>query len=124
MKIVIKLLFIFMVFSIWACDESAEDCAPVLESSHTGWKDNECLECHIEGNDVGAPIPSDDVPIPECASCHGANGACARPQVTWHPTGSCADYNCHGANHSYTDNSDCGKCHYASAGIVQCTVYH
>lgn len=132
MKIVIKFLFVFVILFIWACDESEPDCtsflgdagALVLEASHPGWKDNECIECHTEGNDKGAPIPPNDVPIPECAACHGANGACARPMVTWHPVESCAAYNCHGANHGYTEISDCGKCHFASAGVFQCTVYH
>ena len=124
MKIVMKLLFVFTIFFISGCDGSAEDCAPVLETSHTGWKDNECITCHYEGNDVGAPLLHEAYPIPECADCHGANGACARPLVTWHPADSCSDYNCHGMMHTYTDTGDCSNCHFASAGVFQCTVYH
>jgi hypothetical protein len=122
MKIVIKFLFVFVIFFISACDD--EDCAPVLETSHSGWKDNDCIECHTGDDPDGAAIPHEIYPIPECASCHGANGACARPQVTWHPAESCSEYNCHGAMHTFTEPSDCGNCHFASAGVFQCTIYH
>jgi len=93
--------------------------APVLTDKHTGWKDNNCTPCHAQ------PITGheDNLALPRCATCHGGNGACARPWVTWHPQNGCSDYNCHGANHGYTNNLDCGKCHFASAGVFQCTVY-
>ena len=125
MKIVIKLLFALVICFISACDDSQSDCsAPILEESHLGWRDTDCMACHTSGNADGATMPHDDYPIPDCAECHGANGACARPQVgAWHPAESCAAYNCHGANHGFTDDSECWKCHVASAGVFQCTVY-
>lgn len=93
--------------------------APVLADTHTGWKDNNCTPCHAQ------PITGheDNLVLPRCASCHGGNGACARPWVTWHPKNGCSTYNCHGKNHGYTNNLDCGKCHFASSGVFQCTVY-
>ena len=95
--------------------------APVLEDTHTGWKDNNCTTatCHAQ------PITGheDNLAVPRCASCHGGNGACARPWVSWHPKNGCSTYNCHGKNHGYTNNLDCGKCHFASEGVFQCTIY-
>jgi hypothetical protein len=122
MRIIMRLLFAFILCSVLGCDES-EDCPPVLAESHSGWKDSDCITCHTDPA-YDSLIPHDVVPIPECASCHGANGACARPQVTWHPAESCADYNCHGAMHSFTDPSDCGNCHSAEKGVFQCSTYH
>ena len=124
MKVVGKLLFVFFVFFISACDESDSECvATELEQSHTGWKETDCVACHTENNTEGAPLPHDDYPIPDCAACHGANGACAPSRVEWHPMDSCGEYNCHGAVHGFTDNGDCWKCHAASTGVFQCTVY-
>ncbi len=123
METVIKLLFVLTVFFVSACGDSGSDCGPVLESSHLGWKDNSCMECHSEGDSANIPLPHDDYPIAECADCHGANGACARPLLTWHPVDSCSDYNCHGMMHDYTAAADCNSCHFASAGVFQCTVY-
>ena len=93
--------------------------APILDDTHTGWKDNNCAPCHAQ------PITGheDNLALPLCASCHGGNGACARPWVTWHPKNGCSTYNCHGKNHGYTNNLDCGKCHFASEGVSQCTIY-
>ena len=93
--------------------------APILADTHTGWKNNNCTPCHAQ------PITGheDNLPLPRCASCHGGNAACARPWVTWHPKGGCSSYNCHGPNHGYTDNLECGKCHFASSGVFQCTIY-
>ena len=131
MQIVVRLLFVSALLFVPSCADDVSGCpsqgadgAPIVQPDHRGWKDNGCTECHTAGNDEGAPIPHDDYRVPECASCHGANGACARPDVTWHPAESCATYNCHGANHGFTDNGDCGACHFAAVGVFQCAVYH
>jgi len=95
--------------------------ASILDDTHTGWQINDCNSnsCHPQ------PITGheDNLALPRCASCHGGNGACARPWVSWHPKNGCSTYNCHGKNHGYTNNLDCGKCHFASEGVFQCTIY-
>ena len=111
------------ILSVYECSSChGGNGAPVLADTHSGWKDNNCTTatCHAQ------PITGheDNLALPRCASCHGGNGACARPWVTWHPKNGCSTYNCHGKNHGYTNNLDCGKCHFASEGVFQCTIYN
>jgi hypothetical protein len=92
--------------------------APILTSSHAGWKQPGCEACHKlpeKGHTASRP--------PECAACHGGDGACA-------PNGSGSTrtnhgkaddcLGCHGKKHGFPAASDCVACHFASAGVVDC----
>ena len=123
---IMRILFVLSILLLWpynsvSQDSSCEDRSNILAPGHTGWKINDCNSnsCHPQ------PITGheDNLALPRCASCHGGNGACARPWVSWHPKNGCSTYNCHGKNHGYTNNLDCGKCHFASEGVFQCTIY-
>lgn len=89
--------------------------------NHTGWGEKECGKagCHT------LPVTDHtETSPPQCASCHGANGACdangaysTRKSHT--KTDSCLS--CHaGMGHGYTQNADCAACHLAAAGTQDC----
>jgi hypothetical protein len=86
---------------------------------HTGWRSPTCAAagCH--------PVQIDEHTVtraPECAVCHGANGAC-------NPNGAYSgkqDHKqsdvcvaCHnGSVHGYTQSADCVSCHLAAEGTL------
>lgn len=79
-----------------------------LTDQHTGWKQALCFDCH--GTTGTYPHSSESYTPPDCAECHGYNGAT-------HPThgfgvGSCS--NCHSNSHggSFTEPDDCMACHF------------
>jgi hypothetical protein len=96
-----------------ACQSSGDPV--VLSDSHPGWTGTDCFTsgCHIQAELL--PNHESGLRVPQCAACHGANGAC-------YPCGrttSCAS--CHGYRHGYSATSDCKACHYdADDGIRYC----
>jgi hypothetical protein len=93
--------------------------APILDPGHSGWKNAWCDQCHnlpVDGHQGTDPTA--------CAECHGGNGACD-PNATnsgrsHSVTEDCVT--CHAQQHSYTAQSQCASCHFASAGgVVACT---
>ncbi|MFC1669322.1 hypothetical protein ACFL20_02960 [Spirochaetota bacterium] len=128
---------VLVIVLFWACNDTTSvdlsrfECSDnstvgssiILACGHTGWHQNDCSDsgCHsISGLSVGDHNGSETVP--QCAACHGGNGACAPPPVTWHPKTSCS-INCHGIGHdTYTVYSDCDKCHFASQGTIDCAM--
>lgn len=91
--------------------------APVLQASHPGTRNPRCQDCHtlpVSGHTATAP--------PQCAACHGGNGACdpnGRASVRRHATTD-ACVSCHPAHHGFTVNSECVACHFATAGTRAC----
>jgi hypothetical protein len=84
-------------------EEEDED-APQLTSSHDGWQNPQCNDCHGSAHTDGS-LPY------QCAGCHGSNGAPSRPS-THTGTAPCAD--CHGTPHGDTgfpDPDACEVCH-------------
>ena len=90
--------------------------APIADDTHMGWKSATCDSCH--------DLPVDDhtsVYAPDCAACHGGNGACdaaAVVDVAHDPTLDCTA--CHGLRHDYSAAEDCTSCHFATAGLTDC----
>lgn len=93
----------------------------ILSFNHTGWGDKGCgkVGCHslpVANHTASSP--------PECASCHGANGACdANGTFSSKKNHTAADpcVSCHtGGRHGYTANADCVACHLAAAGLENC----
>jgi hypothetical protein len=88
---------------------SERSTATILNESHPGYRQPECLNCHGSV----APLPHADKTYraPDCANCHGGNGAPTRDHAVIENTG-CA--NCHSSvNHvpSFTAPTDCVVCH-------------
>lgn len=73
-----------------------------LTSSHTGWRQPDCLQCHTRNSHNEGLLPY------ECATCHGTNGA---------PAGHGGDppcSTCHGQPHgaeNFPDPASCQGCH-------------
>jgi hypothetical protein len=92
--------------------------APILDPSHSGWKNPNCDLCHtlpIDGHTV--------TDTSACAPCHGGNGACdpngADSPRVHNATDDCVP--CHSQQHNYTVRSECASCHFAAAGgVVDC----
>jgi hypothetical protein len=85
-----------------------------LTSAHSGWQKTNCSSCH--SLPVAGHTTSD---IGDCASCHGANGACDVPG-SHSQSMTCISSGCHGNKHGFTDKADCVSCHFAAAGTVAC----
>ena len=132
MNTAIRIIFIFFAILIWACndfdkgtssrfvcdtDETSVETSignKTLACGHTGWGENNCSNCHT------IPYHTNRAII-DCGACHGGNGACTPPSLSWHPQGSCNLYNCHGIAHDmFTNNSDCNNCHFAASGTIEC----
>ena len=63
--------FFLFFFITTGCDISDQNEPEIIEAGHGGWKNQSCDLCHelpVEGHDASDP--------PECAACHGGNGAC------------------------------------------------
>lgn len=88
---------------------------PVLDPCHAGWLGQHCEHCH------SLPVPNHMVDrVPDCASCHGGNGACD-PELSGRDHSVSEDCTgCHMNKHDYTEADDCNFCHYASQGLVDC----
>ena len=88
--------------------------------THTGWRQFSCTGtgCHP------ATIPNHTATkAPECATCHGGNGACNpdgknSTKQDHNATSTCMM--CHGTKHGYTVAKDCASCHFAKAGLLDC----
>lgn len=87
--------------------------------THTGWQKTTCTGtgCHpttVSGHTATRP--------PECAKCHGGNGAYnpngpKSPKQNHNATSTCTM--CHtGGKHGFTSAADCQACHFAAAGTV------
>jgi hypothetical protein len=88
---------------------------PILGPCHTGWKKQHCGVCHL------LPVRNHLIDrVPECAGCHGGNGACDNSQTSREHKMSDDCVSCHMEKHSYTDNDDCTYCHFATDGVVDC----
>ncbi len=90
----------------------------LLNSKHTGWRKKRCVPCHAL-----QPWKHVANKSPQCASCHGANGAC-KPNGTGsskqnHKIANDCQ-NCHKGEHSFSKNSECTSCHFAKAGLQDC----
>jgi hypothetical protein len=88
---------------------------PVPDPCHTGWKKQHCGSCHtlpVQGHFVDR--------VPDCAGCHGGNGACRPDDPDREHRRSDDCMGCHEGNHGYTDNADCTICHFADQGVVDC----
>lgn len=51
---------------------------PTLDSSHFGWRNADCAECHSAAGTHGGAYT-----IPGCGGCHGSNGGPLRPENHW-----------------------------------------
>jgi hypothetical protein len=104
-----------------------------LTSSHEGWGQYACGDCHevpVEGHEafVGGHDPLVEGPEPAantacCASCHGGNGACTPAAYgdtdeEHRETAACTL--CHEQSHGFTRKEACVACHYAAEGAVTC----
>ena len=83
-----------------------EDTAPssggTLDTTHEGWRDPSCWDCHIEdGHDIGLE------PY-QCIECHGTNGA-PRGHTLLTPCAEC-HVQPHGAE-GFPDPEACQTCH-------------
>jgi len=92
--------------------------APILDPAHLGWKSQDCPSCHE------LPLPEHAwTKPPDCAACHGGNGACdpTSPGVsrTHAHTDDCVS--CHIENHSFDLSASCRSCHFAAAGLHDCS---
>jgi hypothetical protein len=88
---------------------------PLLDSSHMGWRSQHCDLCHSlprPGHTTSHP--------PDCAACHGGNGACdpGYSGRVHSRTENCTA--CHQNKHDFSSNSDCTSCHYAFAQTIDC----
>jgi hypothetical protein len=93
--------------------------ARLLTSEHLGWKNRDCEVCHrlpVQGHATNEP--------PDCAECHGGNGACNPNGLNSereHDIGDeCID--CHEGKHEFELSSECVSCHFATAGLDDCAV--
>lgn len=99
-----------LAFALAACGEGE-----TLGSGHPGWGEPDCSQCHslpVEDHSETRP--------PECASCHGANGACdpMASKRAHSADENCGD--CHGQSHGFSAASDCVSCHFATEGVRSC----
>jgi hypothetical protein len=81
-----------------------------LTDTHSGWRQPLCFSCHVSGGTAVYTHTDESYEPPDCAPCHGYNGA---P----HPThgfsiGGCAG--CHGNSHMsvFNETDDCMACHF------------
>ena len=114
----VAVVILWAALSLLASPGPAAAQAPILASSHVGWKSIHCGSCHA--------LPVADhttTDTSECALCHGGNGACdpngANSSKKNHSkTTGCS---CHGTMHSsFTKSADCVSCHFATVGLVDC----
>jgi hypothetical protein len=92
---------------------------PLLDARHKGWQQTNCVACHalpVEGHSTAF--------VPQCASCHGANGACQpngpnSKNRSHRSTDFCST--CHPVKHEgYKVREQCVACHFAAAGTIAC----
>lgn len=90
----------------------------ILDDNHTGFGQRDCQSCHATSHISGFRVP-------ECAHCHGANGAPRRSatvQSAAHPDNSCLS--CHADQHSgegFVAPNDCRGCHRYEPVASGCT---
>jgi phytoene dehydrogenase-like protein len=78
----------------------------VLNETHEGYGEANCLSCHAGEHNDADYTPS------ICASCHGSNGASLRP--AGHQDDGCSTAACHGTSHpgaKLDSPSGCRACH-------------
>ena len=89
----------------------------LLDAAHGGWKSQHCDSCHT------LPVEYHDTSnSPDCAACHGANGACDPNSDSSEREHAMADncILCHQDHHGFDTASDCVSCHFASEGLDDC----
>ncbi len=127
MKTMLKMFLILQIIFTLSCSDSSEskddnsiDNLNILTTSHEGWGDKGCASalCHT------LPVANHEsnLTIPQCATCHGGNGACIPTINESHATRPCSNYNCHGTTHGYegVEITNCNYCHFATQGTVTC----
>jgi len=96
---------------------------PLLGKAHTGYKKKNCGSCHVLP--IGVTGHPTTIKPPECASCHGGNGACKPNGTNSARKDHKASDNClachSGGKHGFKDKTDCKGCHIIpTAGRVDC----
>lgn len=71
---------------------------PIPTSSHTGWKEPDCTDCHDSTGHRAGLEPY------QCVACHGRNGA-----PDGHGRTTCTG--CHNSKHGFTPSAPCLACH-------------
>jgi hypothetical protein len=95
--------------------------AAVLDVTHTGWNKKNCWTagCHTAAG-LSKPRHNAGMRPPDCAACHGANGACdanGASKTDHQLTDNCLASGCHNnPTHGYTVPADCAACHLAALG--------
>jgi hypothetical protein len=90
--------------------------AKVLDNQHTGWLKKACGDCHNIPPNANHTASKP----PECAQCHGGNGACD-PPASHDKSMNCTQASCHAnGRHGFTKGADCVSCHFAAAGTTTC----
>ncbi len=90
---------------------------PVLDFRHSGWKSQHCDSCHT------LPVVGHEGSyVPDCAACHGGNGACDPNSESSQRIHSVTDncIQCHQNKHGFEVVSDCVSCHFAAMGLDDC----
>jgi hypothetical protein len=93
----------------------------ILTAGHSGWGKTACDTCHKP-----LPLPKHTATTPpQCAQCHGGNGACnpnGPNSVKQNHTAamSCTSLCHYGSKHGFSANADCVACHFAIAGTSNC----
>ncbi len=88
----------------------------LTSTNHAGWRKTTCksVGCHPKLSSIHTVSEP-----PQCAPCHGANGA-NKPPSGHKQSDSCTNScHAHGQKHGFQSNADCIACHYAQAGVVQ-----
>ncbi len=88
---------------------------PKLTSTHSGWKKPLCFDCH-DGTTAKYPHSGQSHKEPQCAVCHGYNGAPHKSHAT---PGNSGCMNCHASTthaSKFTVPDDCVDCHFHPGG--------
>ena len=83
-----------------------------LTENHSGWKKALCFNCH--DSSASYPHGSKSYKEPDCAECHGYNGAPHTAHATTGNSG-CMNTNCHATTvhaQSFNSPADCVVCHF------------
>jgi hypothetical protein len=87
----------------------------VLTDGHQGWGKANCESCH------SLPVKDHTADrSPQCAQCHGANGACDPVASNRAHTTSEDCVSCHQQQHGFSSQQDCVSCHFETEGLRAC----
>ncbi len=90
---------------------------PRLDEGHEGWGNPGCDSCHtlpVEHHYQTARW--------QCAGCHGGNGACDPTHAVATHARSQDCLSCHDPQHGFSGAQECVQCHFAFAGLRDCTL--